>query len=108
MNTTTSKYFETCDNCQGEGVIIVPCCDGHECGCKGQGSEITCNACNETGHASEDTIVWNWSTLSYGEEYDHETHHSIEGQSTTSNTMYIGTVIFTDGQFTEITDIELM
>ena len=42
----------TCKKCDGEGYILGGCCNGFECGCRGQPVSLTnCKACNPDASA---------------------------------------------------------
>jgi len=42
-----------CLDCQDESYILLGCCDGRECGCRGGPVSITnCKSCNPKGDAS--------------------------------------------------------
>jgi hypothetical protein len=107
----TSNYYENCSICNGEGGVSTFCCPGidpHDgsisCGCYGRGSWEDCNECNGTGKVITDTINWNYDSLELQYTHDHSKYYSIIGSGNFNK--YIGTAVYTNGEFNEIIDIE--
>lgn len=75
-----------------------------DCGCAGRGTWEDCRFCGGSGKEENDTIEWNFETLKEEDREDHQVFYSIEGVGKFGN--YIGTAVYTDGNFDEIQDIE--
>jgi hypothetical protein len=108
--TQTTFYIE-CENCEGEGGTFAHCCSGFDdgvqsCGCGGGGAFEECAHCKD-GKIEHDTITWDFATLEDEERHDHETIYSIIGKGDKHGETYIGSAVYTHGEFTEIVDVEL-
>lgn len=49
-----------CLECKDEHYILHKCCDGRECGCRGQPSLMTNCTCNPDGDKDAGPIVSDW------------------------------------------------
>jgi hypothetical protein len=108
MKTTV---YKDCEYCDGEGGHSEYCCSGMEdgvqsCGCAGYGSWEECDYCKD-GQVEHDEVEWDFETSIEVEEHDHEKHYSITGKGIKHDEIYVGIVIYIDGEFSDIVDVEL-
>ena len=106
---TTSQYYIDCNYCNGEGGHSEYCCSGYsygvqDCWCAGRGTWKDCRFCGGSGKEKNDTIEWNLESLIEEDRDDHQVFYSIGGVGKFGS--YIGTAVYTDGNFDEIQDIE--
>jgi hypothetical protein len=102
--------YADCAYCDGTGGYSSYCCSGMEdgvqsCGCAGQGVWNECPHC-EDGKVVVDEIIWNWDDLIEVDIHDHQKYYAIYGTGKTNKRDYVATVIYTNGEFDELTEIE--
>ena len=113
MSTTTQPaYYEICTECDGDGYVNKYCCSGIDpdgsisCGCYGRGINEDCPTCDGTGKVFVEDIEWDFGTKEEEDTHDYQIYYSILGTGEATGNKYIGTAIYTCGEFDEITDVE--